>query len=111
MTRRWWPWIIIASLSIVILSGFLVMLWITSPVLRSTTAPAIQIVEIPDGSTFRQVAALLEKERLIPSRVGFLLLGRLTLADRRIIPGEYAPVSYTHLSPRDLSTSRMPSSA
>lgn len=91
MTRRWLPWIF-ASFGVLILSGFLAILWITAPVARSSTgtAPPIQIVDIPDGSTFRQVAALLERERLIPSRLGFLLLGRLTLADRRILPGEYA---------------------
>jgi UPF0755 protein len=102
--RRWWPWIIIASLSVVILSGVLVIWWITSPVLRSSTGtePPIRIVDIPDGSTFRQVAVLLEKERLIPSRLGFLLLGRLTLADRRIIPGEYA--LHGGLAPREILT-------
>ncbi len=76
------------------------MLWMTSPVDRSATVPAIHLVEIPDGSTFRQVAALLERERLIPSRVGFLLLGRLTLADRRIIPGEYA--LHGGMAPREI---------
>ncbi len=78
------------------------MLWITAPVARSSTgtAPSIQIVDIPDGSTFRQVAALLERERLIPSRLGFLLLGRLTLADRRILPGEYA--LHGGMAPREI---------
>ena len=102
VTRRWLPWVIIASLSVLILSGFLVMLAITSPVVRSSpsTPPPLQTVEIPDGSTFRQVAALLEKEHLIPSRLGFLLLGRLTLADRRIIPGEYA--LHGGMAPREI---------
>jgi UPF0755 protein len=100
VTRPPWPWIIIASLTVVILSGFLVMVWMTSPVDRSATAPPIHLVEIPDGSTFRQVAALLERERLVPSRVGFLLLGRLTLADRRIIPGEYA--LHGGMAPREI---------
>jgi UPF0755 protein len=78
------------------------MLWITAPVARSSTgtAPSIQIVDIPDGSTFRQVTALLERERLIPSRLGFLLLGRLTLADRRILPGEYA--LHGGMAPREI---------
>jgi UPF0755 protein len=78
------------------------MLWITAPVARSSTgtAPSIQIVDIPDGSTFRQVAALVERERLIPSRLGFLLLGRLTLADRRILPGEYA--LHGGMAPREI---------
>ena len=100
--RRWLPWVIIASLSVLILSGVLIMLWITSPMIRSSTgaSPPIQIVEIPDGASFRQVAALLEYERVIPSRLGFLLLGRLTLADRHIIPGEYA--LHGGMAPRDI---------
>jgi len=100
--RRWLPWAIIASLSVLILSGILIMLWITNPVIRSSTgaSPLIQIVEIPDGATFRQVASLLEHERVIPSRLGFLLLGRLTLADRHIIPGEYA--LHGGMGPRDI---------
>src|SRR5437016_5936121 len=82
--RCWLPWVIVVSLSAVILSGFVIMFWITSPVIRSSTGPPppMQIVDIPDGATFRLVAALLEHERMIPSRLGFLLLGRLTLADR-----------------------------
>src|SRR5690349_782161 len=78
------------------------MLWITSPVVRSSTGipPPIQIVEIPDGATFRQVAALLQQEHVIPSRLGFLLLGRLTSADRHIIPGEYA--LHGGMAPREI---------
>jgi UPF0755 protein len=102
VTRRWLPWVIIASFSVLILSGFLIMLWITSPVVRTSTGtpPPIQIVEIPDGATFRQVAALLQQEHVIPSRLGFLLLGRLTLADRHIIPGEYA--LHGGMAPREI---------
>lgn len=48
-----------------------------------------QIIMVPEGASFRYIATLLEKERLIRSRWGFLLLGRITSSDRRIIPGEY----------------------
>jgi UPF0755 protein len=50
----------------------------------------VRIIDIPEKATFRQVAALLERERLITSRWGFLLLGKLASADRRIMAGEYA---------------------
>jgi UPF0755 protein len=45
---------------------------------------------VSEGTTFRQLAAMLENERLIASQWGFEILGRLTWADRRIPAGEYA---------------------
>jgi UPF0755 protein len=47
-------------------------------------------VVIPEGASFRQVAELLERERLLTSQWGLLLWGKLTGADRRIHAGEYA---------------------
>ena len=44
---------------------------------------------IPDRSTFQQVAALLEQEGLIKSRLAFVWLGRFQSADRKIHAGEF----------------------
>ncbi len=54
---------------------------------RDRSAP--RTVDVPDGATFRDVAALLEKEGLLASRWPFLLLGKLQGADRRVVAGEY----------------------
>ena len=44
---------------------------------------------IPDRSTFQQVAALLEQEGLIKSRLAFVWVGRFQSADRKIHAGEF----------------------
>jgi len=72
------------------LAGVLVLQWITSPAADPLTNPPLQTIDIPDGSTFRYTSALLANKQIVSTRWGFLLLGRLTQADRRIIPGEYA---------------------
>ena len=51
--------------------------------------PSSKVVVIPDGSTFQQVATLLERERLIKSRFAFVLIGRYQSADRKVQAGEY----------------------
>src|SRR6476659_4247833 len=89
MTRRHLPWFVIGTLCVVALAGFFFMVWLTSPV-ASVSEPSPRLVEIPEGASFRQVAALLEQRQVIRSRFAFTLLGKLTSADRRIIPGEYA---------------------
>lgn len=94
------PWIIVGTLASIVLSGVLVMQWMTRPAVDPSSNPPLRTIDIPDGSTFRQVSALLAKERIISSRWGFLLLGRLTQADRRIIPGEYA--LHGAMAPRDI---------
>ena len=90
VTRRWWLWIITGTLGALMLAGVLVMQWITSPAADPLTNPPLQTIDIPDGSTFRYTSALLANKQIVSTRWGFLLLGRLTQADRRIIPGEYA---------------------
>ena len=89
MTRRHLPWCVIGTLCVVALAGFFFMVWLTSPV-ASVSEPSPRLVDIPEGASFRQVAALLEQRQVIRSRLAFTLLGKLTSADRRIIPGEYA---------------------
>lgn len=44
---------------------------------------------IPDGATFQQVAALLEREGLIKNKAAFVLFGKSQDAERRIHAGEY----------------------
>jgi len=51
--------------------------------------PPSKVVTIPDHSTFQQVAALLEREGLIKSRLAFVWLGRFQSADRKIQAGEF----------------------
>ena len=89
MTRRHLPWLVIGALGLAALAGSFLMLWMTSP-FSSISDPSPRFVEIPEGASFRQAAALLEQKQVIRSRFAFMLLGKLTSADRRIIPGEYA---------------------
>lgn len=73
--------------------GDLVARWTILPLVdasKSPEPPAVRIIEVSEGTTFRQLSALLENERLIASQWGFELLGRLTWADRQIPAGEYA---------------------
>jgi len=71
------------------LSAYLLVTWTTAPAVPAGSTPTIRVITIPEGMAFRQISALLEKEHVIRSRWGFMLLGRLTSSDRRIIPGEY----------------------
>ena len=63
--------------------------WAQGPVVPPEQHPPSKVVVIPDGSTFQQIAALLERERLIKSRTAFVLIGRSQSADRKIRAGEY----------------------
>jgi UPF0755 protein len=71
------------------LAGYQVLHWAQSPVVSAFPKPPTQIVVIPEGSTYQQVATLLKREHLIRSRWAFLLLGKTHEIDRRIRPGEY----------------------
>jgi len=57
-------------------------------------------IKIPRGSTFRQVADILWNEKLIRDKKVFLLLGRLTGADRKIRAGYYS--IWSNMSPLDI---------
>ncbi len=63
--------------------------WAEGPAVPAQEHPPSKVIVIPDGSTFQQVAALLERERLIKSRSAFVLLARSQSADRKIHAGEY----------------------
>lgn len=74
-------------------AGDLVARWTILPLVDPSSSPEpppVRFIEVSEGTTFRQLAALLENERLIASQWGFEILGRLTWADRRIPAGEYA---------------------
>jgi UPF0755 protein len=63
--------------------------WAQEPAVAPRLRPPSKTVTIPDRSTFQQVAALLEREELIKSRLAFIWLGRFQSADRKIQAGEY----------------------
>lgn len=71
------------------LAGYQMIRWAEAPALSESDHPPQKIVVIPEGATFQQAAALLEREQLIRSRSAFLLLGKAQEADRKIHPGEY----------------------
>ena len=78
--------VVIAVLGV---AAYQIIKWAQGPVVPPEQHPPSKVVVIPDGSTFQQIAALLERERLIKSRVAFVLIGRSQSADRKIRAGEY----------------------
>lgn len=93
MKRERASWLIVSVLCAAGVAGYLSVQWVLAPLVSqsgSPTPPTVRTIDIPEGTTFRQLAALLEREHLIASQWGFLLLGRLTWMDRRILAGEYA---------------------
>lgn len=84
--------ILIGIIAVVAIAGTVVyqtIRWAEGPVLSESDHPVNRIVVIPEGATFLQAAALLEREQLIRSRSMFLMLGKSQEADRKIQPGEY----------------------
>lgn len=63
--------------------------WAEGPAIPTEEHPPSKVVVIPDGSTFQQVAALLEQEQLIKSGSVFVLFGKSQSADRKVHAGEY----------------------
>lgn len=63
--------------------------WAEGPVVPPSEHPPSKAVVIPDGATFQQVAALLEREGLIKNKAAFVLLGKSQDAERKIHAGEY----------------------
>jgi len=57
-------------------------------------------IEIPHGATFRQAIEILHGQRLVRDKNIFLLLGRMTGADRRIRAGFYS--IWSNMSPLDI---------
>lgn len=81
--------VILFALAALVLAASQWVRWVTSPVTEPSAEPASRLVVIPEGANLRQVAGLLKAEGLIPSASGFLVLGKLVLAERRIPAGEY----------------------
>jgi peptidoglycan lytic transglycosylase G len=71
------------------LAAYQIVKWAEGPVVPAQEHPPSKVVLIPDGATFQQVAALLERERLIKSKSAFILLARSQSLDRKIHAGEY----------------------
>jgi UPF0755 protein len=71
------------------IAAYRVIEWAEGPAVPLHDNPPSKVILIPDGSTFHQVAALLERERLIKSGAAFIVLGRSQSADRKIHAGEY----------------------
>src|SRR5574342_1051265 len=71
------------------LAAYQIVKWAEGPAVPAQEHPPSKVVLIPDGATFQQVAALLERERLIKSRSAFILFGKSQSADRKIHAGEY----------------------
>ena len=63
--------------------------WAEGPAIPTEEHPPSKVVVIPDGSTFQQVATLLEREQLIKSSSVFVLFGKSQSADRKVHAGEY----------------------
>jgi len=57
-------------------------------------------IEIPHGATFRQAIEILHDQKLIRDKNIFLILGRLTGADKRIRAGFYS--IWSNMSPLDI---------
>ncbi|MBD0315765.1 MAG: endolytic transglycosylase MltG [Nitrospiraceae bacterium] len=78
-----------AVVAIAGLAGYQMIQWVNTPLVPPSAHPAPKIVLIPHGAPFHQVASLLDRERLIKSRMGFSILGKVRDAERKIHPGEY----------------------
>ncbi|HSF67927.1 MAG TPA: endolytic transglycosylase MltG [Nitrospiraceae bacterium] len=63
--------------------------WAEGPAVPAQEHPPSKVVVIPDGSTFQQVAELLERENLIKSSSVFVYFGKSQSADRKVHAGEY----------------------
>jgi UPF0755 protein len=71
------------------IAAYQVIEWAQEPAVSPRLHPPSKIVTIPDRVSFQQVAALLEREELIKSRLAFVWLGRYQSADRKIHAGEF----------------------
>lgn len=80
--------------------GFAAFQWLVLVPVDPLGQGAVKSVEVPEGATFRQVAEQLRREGLLRSPWGLLLLGKLTLSERRIPAGEY--VLRTDMRPKEI---------
>lgn len=88
---------------LVIITSFLIMTLLYAAfeiLVPSHTVARNTEIEIPRGATFKQVVDILAGENLIRDKKIFLLLGRLTGADRKIRAGFYS--IWPNMSPWDI---------
>lgn len=90
-----------AVVTAIVLAASLGSLWLLRPAADpSHPISSVKIIEITQGMTLRQLAVQLERERLIRSRVAFVLLGKWMGADRCLKVGEYAV--HAGMTPHDM---------
>ena len=90
MSGQYRKWPLILVIWVILALGYQGVRWMLEPRADPSTQPPIRMVDIPVGTNFQQVAIKLDMKGLINGPVWFELLGKVTLADRRIQPGEYA---------------------
>src|SRR6476619_6309853 len=81
--------VLLVTAAVLGVAAYQVLKWAQEPAVPARLRPPSKTVTIPDRSTFQPVAALLEREELIRSRLVFVWLGRYQSADRKIQAGEY----------------------
>lgn len=88
---------------LVIITSFLIMASLYAAfemLVPARTVACNTEIEIPKGATFKQTVDILAAENLIRDKKIFLLLGRLTGADRKIRAGFYS--IWSNMSPWDI---------
>ncbi len=85
--RRWLP---VLLLCVAVGLAYTGLHWMLDAKTDPADEPPLKSVEIAKGTSLHQVAATLEREGVIRSRLAFVVLAKLTFADRRIRPGDYA---------------------
>ena len=79
----------ITSVGALVLVGAVAAYGYRAVALPSQATAVHQVVEVPEGGSFKEVANLLARKGLIVSPFWFRLLGKVQDAERRIQPGEY----------------------
>ncbi len=83
---RWSP---VIFLVLLVGIGYPIVQWILQPKVDPARNPPLQLIDVPEGLPFQQVAAQLEEKGVIESRGVFVLLAQITNTDRQVKPGEY----------------------
>lgn len=81
--------LVAAGLSASGVLGYAGLQWAADAPAARGAGGATRLVSIPDGASFKEVAAILKREGLIASPLVFQILGRLEGADRHVVAGDY----------------------
>jgi len=81
--------VLLVVVAVLGIAAYQTIKWAQEPAVPARLHPPSKTVIIPDRTSFQHVAALLEREALIRSRLAFVWLGRYQAADRKIQAGEY----------------------